>query len=102
MQDEDTVEDVCKLIIKQWTEWRNRSAAKTGADDGIFVHFDSSTFPMSVKCNICISTRDLVSKSKNSATLGEQVIKVGSILANLAERPHTVLCSYNATINQRK
>ncbi|XP_049417159.1 coiled-coil domain-containing protein 43 [Epinephelus fuscoguttatus] len=31
--DEDSVEDVCKQIIKQWTEWRNRSAAKTNADD---------------------------------------------------------------------
>ncbi|KAL7377605.1 hypothetical protein ABVT39_001982 [Epinephelus coioides] len=31
--DEDSVEDICKQIIKQWTEWRNRSAAKTDADD---------------------------------------------------------------------
>ncbi|XP_044036089.1 coiled-coil domain-containing protein 43 isoform X2 [Siniperca chuatsi] len=31
--DEDTVEDVCKEIIKQWTECRSRSAAKRDADD---------------------------------------------------------------------
>ncbi|XP_019114272.1 coiled-coil domain-containing protein 43 [Larimichthys crocea] len=31
--DEDSVEDVCKQIIKHWTEWRNRSAAKRNADD---------------------------------------------------------------------
>ncbi|XP_029292600.1 coiled-coil domain-containing protein 43 [Cottoperca gobio] len=30
--DEDTVEDVCKQIIKQWTDWRNRSAAKSDDD----------------------------------------------------------------------
>ncbi|XP_059204273.1 coiled-coil domain-containing protein 43 [Centropristis striata] len=31
--DEDTVEDVCKQIIKEWTDCRNRSAAKSDADD---------------------------------------------------------------------
>uniref|UniRef100_A0A4W6CQT2 Coiled-coil domain-containing protein 43 n=2 Tax=Lates calcarifer TaxID=8187 RepID=A0A4W6CQT2_LATCA len=31
--DEDTVEDVCKQIIKQWTECCNRSSAKRSADD---------------------------------------------------------------------
>ncbi|KAM9346521.1 coiled-coil domain-containing protein 43 [Symphorus nematophorus] len=31
--DEDTVEGVCKQIIKQWTEWHSRSAAKRAADD---------------------------------------------------------------------
>ncbi|XP_033501193.1 coiled-coil domain-containing protein 43 [Epinephelus lanceolatus] len=31
--DEDSVEIICKQIIKQWTEWRNKSAAKTDADD---------------------------------------------------------------------
>ncbi|KAM7371587.1 hypothetical protein PAMP_008808 [Pampus punctatissimus] len=31
--DEDNVEDVCKQIIKQWTDWCNRSAAKRDADD---------------------------------------------------------------------
>ncbi|XP_037647764.1 coiled-coil domain-containing protein 43 [Sebastes umbrosus] len=30
--DEDTVEDVCKEIIKQWTDWRDRSAAKSDDD----------------------------------------------------------------------
>ncbi|XP_068575119.1 coiled-coil domain-containing protein 43 [Cebidichthys violaceus] len=30
--DEDNVEDVCKQIIKQWTDWRNRSAAKSDED----------------------------------------------------------------------
>ncbi|XP_068434275.1 coiled-coil domain-containing protein 43 [Clinocottus analis] len=30
--DEESVEDVCKQIIQQWTDWRNRSAAKS--DDG--------------------------------------------------------------------
>ncbi|GAA6218016.1 coiled-coil domain-containing protein 43 isoform X1 [Lates japonicus] len=31
--DEDTVEDVCEQIIKQWTECCNRSSAKRSADD---------------------------------------------------------------------
>lgn len=31
--DEDTVEDVCKEMIKQWTECHSRSAAKRDADD---------------------------------------------------------------------
>ncbi|XP_042361064.1 coiled-coil domain-containing protein 43 [Plectropomus leopardus] len=31
--EEDSVEDVCKQIINQWTEWRNRTAAKIDADD---------------------------------------------------------------------
>ncbi|XP_070779711.1 coiled-coil domain-containing protein 43 [Enoplosus armatus] len=31
--DEDTVEDVCKEIIKQWTECCSQSAAKRDADD---------------------------------------------------------------------
>ncbi|XP_076609031.1 coiled-coil domain-containing protein 43 [Chaetodon auriga] len=31
--DEDSVEDVCKEIIKQWTEYHNRSAARRDADD---------------------------------------------------------------------
>ncbi|KAM6966122.1 coiled-coil domain-containing protein 43 [Tautogolabrus adspersus] len=31
--DEETVADICKQIIKQWTEWRSRSAAKKDADD---------------------------------------------------------------------
>ncbi|XP_023269495.1 coiled-coil domain-containing protein 43 [Seriola lalandi dorsalis] len=31
--DEDTVEDVCKQIIKQWTECCSRSAARRDADD---------------------------------------------------------------------
>ncbi|XP_034396025.1 coiled-coil domain-containing protein 43 [Cyclopterus lumpus] len=31
--DEESVEDVCKQIIKQWTDWRNRSAAKSDAGD---------------------------------------------------------------------
>ncbi|TKS92194.1 Coiled-coil domain-containing protein 43 [Collichthys lucidus] len=31
--DEDSVEDVCKQIIKHWTECRSRSAAKRNADD---------------------------------------------------------------------
>ncbi|XP_070837533.1 coiled-coil domain-containing protein 43 [Chaetodon trifascialis] len=31
--DEDSVEDVCKEIIKQWTEFHNRSAARQDADD---------------------------------------------------------------------
>lgn len=37
VQDEDTMEDVCKQIIKQWTEWCSKSAAKRNADDGISV-----------------------------------------------------------------
>lgn len=35
MQDEDSVEDVCKQIIKRWTEWIHQSAAKRESDDGI-------------------------------------------------------------------
>ncbi|XP_029998244.1 coiled-coil domain-containing protein 43 [Sphaeramia orbicularis] len=31
--DEDTVDDVCKQIIEQWTEYRKQSAAKRDADD---------------------------------------------------------------------
>ncbi|XP_054463938.1 coiled-coil domain-containing protein 43 [Anoplopoma fimbria] len=31
--DEDNVEDVCKQIIKQWTDWRNRSGNKRDAED---------------------------------------------------------------------
>ncbi|KAI3359120.1 hypothetical protein L3Q82_002661 [Scortum barcoo] len=31
--EEDTVEDVCKQIIKQWTEWNSRAEAKREADD---------------------------------------------------------------------
>ncbi|KAK5855927.1 hypothetical protein PBY51_007559 [Eleginops maclovinus] len=31
--EEDNVEDVCKQIIKQWTDWRNKSAAKNDSDD---------------------------------------------------------------------
>ncbi|XP_028267704.1 coiled-coil domain-containing protein 43 [Parambassis ranga] len=31
--DENTIEDVCKQIIKQWTECSSRSAAKREADD---------------------------------------------------------------------
>lgn len=31
--DEDSMEDVCKQIIKQWTEFCSRSAAKKDADD---------------------------------------------------------------------
>ncbi|GLD49107.1 coiled-coil domain-containing protein 43 isoform X2 [Lates japonicus] len=37
--DEDTVEDVCEQIIKQWTECCNRSSAKRSADDEIFSCF---------------------------------------------------------------
>ncbi|KAG8006809.1 Coiled-coil domain-containing protein 43 [Nibea albiflora] len=33
LEDEDSVEDVCKQIIKHWTECRSRSAAKRNADD---------------------------------------------------------------------
>ncbi|XP_034000087.1 coiled-coil domain-containing protein 43 [Trematomus bernacchii] len=31
--EEDNVEDVCKQIIKQWTDWRDRSASKSDSDD---------------------------------------------------------------------
>uniref|UniRef100_A0A3B5A622 Coiled-coil domain-containing protein 43 n=1 Tax=Stegastes partitus TaxID=144197 RepID=A0A3B5A622_9TELE len=31
--DEDTMEDVCKQIIKEWTEYCSRSAAKRNAED---------------------------------------------------------------------
>ncbi|XP_010775318.1 coiled-coil domain-containing protein 43 [Notothenia coriiceps] len=31
--EEDNVEDVCKQIIKQWTDWRDRSASKRDSDD---------------------------------------------------------------------
>lgn len=31
------MEEVCKQIIKQWTEYCNQSAAKRNADDGIYV-----------------------------------------------------------------
>ncbi|XP_003964839.1 coiled-coil domain-containing protein 43 [Takifugu rubripes] len=31
--DEDSVEDVCKQIIKRWTEWNHQSAAKRESDD---------------------------------------------------------------------
>ncbi|KAK9535388.1 hypothetical protein VZT92_007771 [Zoarces viviparus] len=30
--EEDNADDVCKQIIKQWTDWRNRSAAKSDED----------------------------------------------------------------------
>lgn len=29
------MEDVCKQIIKQWTEWCSQSSAKRESDDGI-------------------------------------------------------------------
>lgn len=32
VQDEDSMEDVCKQIIKQWTDYRSRLAAKKDAD----------------------------------------------------------------------
>lgn len=35
VQEESTVEDVCKQIIKQWEECCSKSAAKKDADDGI-------------------------------------------------------------------
>lgn len=38
LQDEDSVEDVCKQIIKQWTECCNQAAARR-TDDGIYVTF---------------------------------------------------------------
>ncbi|XP_069565195.1 coiled-coil domain-containing protein 43 [Brachyistius frenatus] len=31
--DEDAVEEICKRIVRQWTEYRSRSAAKRDADD---------------------------------------------------------------------
>ncbi|KAJ4932435.1 hypothetical protein JOQ06_010857 [Pogonophryne albipinna] len=31
--EEDNVEDVCKQIIKQWTDWRDRSASKSDSED---------------------------------------------------------------------
>ncbi|TWW70213.1 Coiled-coil domain-containing protein 43 [Takifugu flavidus] len=31
--DEDSVEDVCKQIIKRWTEWNHQSSAKRESDD---------------------------------------------------------------------
>ncbi|KAF3845990.1 hypothetical protein F7725_003068 [Dissostichus mawsoni] len=34
--EEDNVEDVCKQIIKQWTDWRDRSASKSDSDDALF------------------------------------------------------------------
>ena len=36
MQDEDSVEDVCKQIIKQWTDHCSQSA-KHVADDGSII-----------------------------------------------------------------
>lgn len=38
VQDEDTVEDVCIQIIKQWTEWNRQSAAKRETNDGIWLY----------------------------------------------------------------
>lgn len=35
VQDEVAVEDVCKQIIKQWTDYNNQSKAKKDSDDGI-------------------------------------------------------------------
>lgn len=35
VQEENTVEDVCKQIIKQWEDFCSKSAAKKDADDGI-------------------------------------------------------------------
>lgn len=32
MQDEESVEDICKQIIKQWTDWRDRSSDKRDGD----------------------------------------------------------------------
>lgn len=36
VQDEETVEDVCKQIIKQWAECRSRATAKSDSGDGIY------------------------------------------------------------------
>lgn len=75
VQDEDSVEDVCKQIIKQWTECLSRSAAKRNADDGIYVAL--------------IHSHSQSQKEKVQLLLRESVMKVGSIWANLAKHPPT-------------
>ena len=74
VQDEDSVEDVCKQIIKQWTDYRSRLAAKKDAD-GIYVtliyphsfihHFEMFFFFFSQE------TSTVKKKNPNSATLGD-------------------------------
>lgn len=39
VQDEVAVEDVCKQIIKQWTDYSNQSKAKRDSDDGILITY---------------------------------------------------------------
>lgn len=86
VQDEDTVEDVCKQIIKRWTEYCSQSAARRDGDDGIYLlllfSFDSSTHPVKLKWEIFFIVAD--------------------IWPNPLNHPQTALNRQNETLSQRK
>lgn len=48
MQDEVAVEDVCKQIIKQWTDYSSQSKAKNDSDDGIQLLITFLQYPFSL------------------------------------------------------
>lgn len=48
VQDEVAVEDVCKEIIKQWTDYSSQSKAKNDSDDGIQLLITFLQYPFSL------------------------------------------------------